>query len=323
MYRGRRLRRNQAIRSLIQETRLHPSDFIYPLFVCEGEGICEEITSMPDVYRYSVDQLATILDAMQEEDICACILFGIPKQKDAIASSAYDEEGVVQQAIRFIHTYMPEMYVIADVCMCEYTDHGHCGILDQAYAVDNDKTLKVLNKIAISYAKAGVDMLAPSDMMDGHIASLRTCLDAHGYTQLPIMGYSAKSASAFYGPFRCAADSAPSFGDRKSYQMDYANGAQALLEIQADISEGVDIVMVKPAMCYLDIVKEAHQRFDVPIAVYNVSGEYSMLKMAVQQGIMREEVIYESLLAMKRAGASIIITYFAIEIANKLKAGVY
>lgn len=319
MYRGRRLRNKAAIRNLIRETHLHTDDFIYPLFVVEGDHIYKEIEMMPEVYHYSIDQLPVILDNMKALHIRSCILFGIPEHKDALGSSAYDEQGILQRAITFIRAYDPDLYIIADVCMCEYTDHGHCGILDCHHDVDNDRTLQVLNKIAISYAKAGVDMVAPSDMMDGHIRSLRVALDEAGYPYLPIMGYSAKFASSYYGPFRSAANSAPAFGDRKTYQMDYANVKEAMREMQADVEEGADILMVKPALAYLDIVKEAKQQFPLPIAVYNVSGEYAMLKMAVDQGFVREEVIYESLLSMKRAGADMIISYFALYIAELLK----
>lgn len=319
MYRGRRLRKNNSIRTLMKETTLSVDDMIYPLFVVEGENIKQEISSMPDNYHYSCDHLESVCLEMLSLGLKSCLLFGIPNHKDACGSEAYNNDGIVQKAIREIKTKVPEMYVIADVCMCEYTDHGHCGILDESGYVKNDETLTYLNKIAISYANAGVDMIAPSDMMDGHIASLRLALDEAGYESLPIMGYSAKFASSYYGPFREAAHSAPGFGDRKSYQMDYANGKEAMREIQADIDEGVDIIMVKPALAYLDIVKEASLKYDMPICVYNVSGEYSMLKMAVKQGLMNEDVIYETLLSMKRAGADIIITYFALELARKWK----
>ena len=248
-------------------------------------------------------------------------MFGIPLHKDACGSSAYAQDGIIQKAIAYIKQEYPMLYVIADVCMCEYTDHGHCGILCEDGHVDNDVTLTYLNKIALSYAAAGVDMVAPSDMMDGHIASIRECLDAHGYQEVAIMGYSAKYASSYYGPFREAAHSAPSFGDRRSYQMDYANQEEAMREIAADIEEGADVIMVKPALAYLDIVKMAKQQFATPLCVYNVSGEYSMLKLAVAQGLVKEEVIYETMLAFKRAGADIIITYFALDIAKQLRKG--
>lgn len=321
MFRGRRLRVNENIRSLVRETTLSVNDFIYPVFVVEGENIKKEISSMPGNYHYSVDRLEEVVNEMMSVGLNSILLFGIPEHKDCCGSEAYNENGVVQKAIRKIKEVCPQMYVIADVCMCEYTNHGHCGILDENGYVKNDETLLYLNKIALSYARAGVDMIAPSDMMDGHIASLRNALDCEGYVTLPIMGYSAKYASSYYGPFREAAHSAPGFGDRKSYQMDYANGKEAMREIEADINEGVDIIMVKPALSYLDVVKEASMRFDVPLCVYNVSGEYSMLKLAVEQGLMKEDVIEETLLSMKRAGAKIIITYFALELAKKWKEG--
>ncbi len=317
MYRGRRLRKNKTIRSLMRESRLSVNDFIYPLFVVEGENRKEEIQSMPGIYHYSIDRLPEICEEMLSVGLKSCLLFGIPDHKDCVGSEAYNEDGVVQRAIRKIKEVCPTMYVIADVCMCEFTSHGHCGILDKNHDVDNDKTLQYLTRIAVTYAKAGVDLVAPSDMMDGHISAIRCGLDEAGYVNLPIMGYSAKYASNYYGPFREAAHSAPEFGDRKSYQMDYANGKEAMLEIEADIEEGVDIIMVKPALSYLDVVKEASLRFDVPLCAYNVSGEYSMLKLAVERGIMKEEVIYETLLSIKRAGANIIITYFALELAKQ------
>jgi porphobilinogen synthase len=318
MYRGRRLRRNAAIRSMVRETHLHKSDLILPIFVVEGENIKSPISSLPGHNHYSVDRLEDIVNDMHECGVQSCLLFGIPDHKDCVGSEAYNEQGVVQRAIREIKRLDPSMYVIGDVCMCEYTDHGHCGILDANGDVKNDETLTYLSKIAVSYADAGIDMIAPSDMMDGHIAALREALDDAGYTQLPIMGYSAKFASAYYGPFREAAHSAPSFGDRKTYQMDYANGNEALREIEADIQEGVDIIMVKPAMAYLDVIKEAKLNYNMPMCAYQVSGEFAMLKMAVKEGLMNESVIDESLLAIKRAGADLIITYFALEIARKL-----
>lgn len=321
MYRGRRLRKNQVIRSMMKETVLTKRDLIYPLFVVEGENICREIETLPGVYHYSIDRLCEALDEMREAQVLSCILFGIPNHKDACGTQAYAQEGIVQRAIHFIKSYAPEIYVIGDVCMCEYTDHGHCGILNAEGDVMNDETLSYLNRIALSYAQAGIDMVAPSDMMDGHIASIRECLDAHGYQEVAIMGYSAKYASSYYGPFREAAHSAPSFGDRRSYQMDYANQEEAMREIAADIEEGADVIMVKPALAYLDIVKMAKQQFATPLCVYNVSGEYSMLKLAVAQGLVKEEVIYETMLAFKRAGADIIITYFALDIAKQLRKG--
>lgn len=319
MYRGRRLRMTPALRSLVKETRLDVHDLIFPIFVVEGTDIKKEIASLPGMYHYSVDRLNDIIEEMEKLDVMACLLFGIPAHKDACGSEAYRGDGVIQQAIRKIKRLCPAMVVIADVCMCEYTDHGHCGILDAAGNVQNDETLPYLQKIACSYAKAGVDMVAPSDMMDGHVEALRFALDEAGYENLPIMGYSAKYASGFYGPFREAAHSAPGFGDRRSYQMDYANGKEAMREICADIEEGADIIMVKPAMAYLDVIKEASQRFAKPLAAYQVSGEYAMLKMAVDQGIMQSDIIMESITAIKRAGADMVITYFALDIAKRLK----
>ncbi|MCD7839902.1 MAG: porphobilinogen synthase [Erysipelotrichaceae bacterium] len=317
-YRGRRLRKNLTIRSMMQETSLHKSDLILPIFVCEGNNVYDEIDSLKGHYHYSIDNLYKIVDEMNECGIISCILFGIVEHKDACGSEAFNDYGVVQQAIRKIKELNSDIYVIADVCMCEYTDHGHCGILDKDGYVNNDETLKYLSKIALSYAKAGVDMVAPSDMMDGHILTLRNVLDENGYTNLPIMGYSAKFASAYYGPFREAAHSAPSFGDRKSYQMDYHNGQEALREVEADINEGADIIMVKPAMAYLDIIKEVSLNYNMPLCAYQVSGEYAMLLSAVELGLMNESVIGESLIAIKRAGAQLIITYFALDIAKKL-----
>lgn len=318
-YRGRRLRKNSVSRALIKETHLHVDDLIYPIFVVEGNNIKKEISSLPGNYHYSIDRLFEIVEQMNDCGIKTCILFGIVEHKDSCGSEAYNSQGIIQKAIQEIKRLNPQLYVIGDVCMCEYTDHGHCGILDEHGDVDNDQTLLYLQKIALSYAKAGVDMIAPSDMMDGHIQALRRVLDENGYYDLPIMGYSAKFASAFYGPFREAANSAPMFGNRQTYQMDYANGKEALREIVADINEGVDIVMVKPAMPYLDVIKEANNNFNIPICAYQVSGEYAMLKMAVAQGIMNESVIEESLIAIKRAGAKMIITYFALEIARKMR----
>lgn len=317
-YRGRKLRKNETIRSMIRETRLFKDDLILPIFVVEGENIYKEIPSLPNIFHYSIDKLEIIIKQMEQLGLKSCILFGIPNQKDSCGTSAYDENGIVQKAIKKIKELNPNIYVIADVCMCEYTNHGHCGILDENGYVNNDKTLKVLSKIAISYAKSGVDMIAPSDMMDGRIKILRNELDTNGYFNLPIMSYSAKYASSYYGPFREAANSAPSFGDRKSYQMDIANSKEALREINADINEGADIIMVKPALAYLDIIKEASLNFNIPICAYQVSGEYAMLKMAVEKNIMNENVIFESILAIKRAGANLIISYFALDIAKIL-----
>ena len=317
-YRGRRLRTSANMRLLVEETKLHKEELIYPIFVVEGKGIKSEISSLKNCYHYSVDMLYDVVNEMKRVGIISCILFGIPNEKDACGSEAYNDNGIVQQAVRELKRLYPELLVIGDVCMCEYTDHGHCGILDANGVVQNDVTLEYLAKIAVSYAKAGIDMVAPSDMMDGRVLAIRQALDDAGYYNLPIMSYSAKFASSYYGPFRAAANSAPSFGDRKSYQMDWHNGKEALREVAADINEGADILMVKPAMAYLDVIKEVSLNFNCPICAYQVSGEYAMLKMAVEQGIMNEGVIMESLVAIKRAGANMIITYFALEIAERL-----
>lgn len=318
-FRGRRLRGNEVSRNLMKENHLHIEQLIYPIFVVEGKNIKEEISSLEGNYRYSVDRLHEVIHEMVDTGITSCILFGIPTHKDCSGTGAYDEHGVVQEAIREIKRIAPTMYVIGDVCMCEYTDHGHCGILDKNGEIINDETIKLLAKISVSYAKCGIDMVAPSAMMDGQIFAIRQALDIEGYASIPIMGYSAKYASSYYGPFREAANSAPSFGNRSGYQMDYANSQEAMREIEADINEGVDIIMVKPALAFLDIIKEAKMNYNMPLCAYNVSGEYAMLKMAVKQGLMEEDVIEESLMAIKRAGADMIITYFALELAKKWK----
>ncbi|MFD3158651.1 porphobilinogen synthase [Haloimpatiens sp. FM7330] len=317
--RPRRLRTNSIIRSLVRETKLSMDDLIYPLFVVEGENIKEEIKSMPNNYHFSIDKLMEEVKEILDLGIKSIILFGIPGKKDECGSDAYDENGIIQRAVREIKDKFPAMYVITDICMCEYTSHGHCGILTKDGYVNNDETLEYLGKIAVSHAKAGADMVAPSDMMDGRVGFIREQLDKEGYTNVPIMAYSAKYASAFYGPFRDAADSAPSFGDRKSYQMDPANIDEAIREVELDIEEGADIVMVKPALPYLDVIREVKNRFNMPIAAYNVSGEYSMLKMAVDNGLLNESAIMESLVSIKRAGADLIITYFAKDIAKQLR----
>lgn len=321
--RPRRLRQNPAIRSMVRETSLSVNDLIYPIFVVEGEQIKEEIPSLEGIYHFSIDVLEEEIQEVVDLGIKSVILFGVPSEKDCCGSQAFSEEGIVQRAIRKIKSIAPQLYVITDVCMCQYTSHGHCGILTETGDVDNDKTLEYLSKIAISHAKAGADMVAPSDMMDGRIGHMRDSLDARGLTHIPIMSYSAKYASSFYGPFRAAAHSAPSFGDRKTYQMDSANTDEAIREMTLDIEEGADIIMVKPAMSYLDIIRRGKDTFNAPMAAYNVSGEYAMLKLAVKQGLMDEKVIYESLLSIKRAGADMIITYFAKEIAQKIKGGHY
>ncbi len=317
--RFRRLRQSPELRTMVRETFLHPSDFIAPLFVVHGNGIKEEISSMPGQYRYSVDQLVTYCQTLEGLGISGVILFGIPKEKDATGSEAYSDDGIVQQAVRAIKQSCPKLLVIADICMCEYTDHGHCGIIHDNEVL-NDETLEYLAKQAISFARAGVDMVAPSDMMDGRIAVLREALDKAGYKNMPIMSYAAKFSSAFYGPFREAAESAPSFGDRRAYQMDPANGKEALREIESDIDEGADIIMVKPALAYLDVIKEASLRYDIPLAAYQVSGEYAMIKAAAANGWIDEErIIMESLLSIRRAGAKIILTYFAEYAARRLQ----
>ncbi len=313
MYRFRRLRRDERIRSMMQETRLHPKNFIYPVVVTEGEKIKNPVASMPGVFQYSVDRLDEILEQVKEAAIGGIMLFGIPQHKDPQGSQAYAADGVTQRAVRFIKEYYPEIYIVVDVCLCEYTSHGHCGMVC-GNEILNDETLPYLVKMAVSLVEAGADMVAPSDMMDGRIAAIRKGLDEAGFTQVPIMAYSAKFASAYYGPFREAAHSAPEFGDRRSYQMDCANGQEALREIGADIEEGADIVMVKPALAYLDVLREAALTFDMPLAVYNVSGEYAMVKAAAANGWIDERrVVMENLTAMKRAGARVIITYHALD----------
>ena len=319
--RPRRLRSSKAIRNLVRETKLQVEDLIYPLFIVDGENIKREISSMEGVYHFSVDMLDDEIKELTELGIEHVLLFGVPddNKKDCCGSEASNPEGGVQRAVRKIKQINPEMDVICDVCMCEYTSHGHCGILTDTGYVHNDKTLDSLGKISLSYAQAGADMIAPSDMMDGRIASIREILDSNGFENVAIMAYSAKYASSFYGPFREAANSAPQFGDRKTYQMDPANTNEAVLEGKLDIEEGADIVMVKPALSYLDVIQRFKDNFDLPIAAYNVSGEYSMLKLAIKQGLLNESAIYESVLSIKRAGATIIITYFAKDIAKMLK----
>jgi len=318
MNRTRRLRKTENIRRLVRENRLHLDDLIYPLFIEEGEGIETEIESMPGIKRFSLDTISKELDEVSALDISAVLLFGIPSAKDEIGSETWSEQGIIQKAIRFIKKHYPKLYVITDVCFCEFTSHGHCGIIHND-DVDNDATLVNLAKQVISHAKAGADMVAPSGMMDGMIASIREALDETGFYDLPVMSYAVKYASAFYGPFRDAADSAPSFGDRRTYQMDPANRDEGLREATFDDQEGADILMVKPALAYLDIIRDLKNNFDRPIACYNVSGEYAMIKAAGQKGWIDEDrVMMESLLSMKRAGADIIITYFAKDAARLL-----
>jgi len=317
--RTRRLRKSEGIRRLVQETKLSVDDFVYPLFIEEGKNIETEIVSMPGIKRYSLDRISKELEEVVELNIPAVLLFGIPSNKDEEGTETWNDNGIMQQAIRFIKKNYPTLYVITDVCFCEYTSHGHCGIIHNN-DVDNDATLVNIAKQVVSHAKAGVDMVAPSGMMDGTIKMVREALDNTGFVNLPIMAYSVKYASAFYGPFRDAADSAPTFGDRRTYQMDPANRDEGLREANFDDQEGADILMVKPALSYLDIIRDLKNDFDRPIACYNVSGEYAMVKAAAEKGwIDGEKVMMESLLSMKRAGASIIITYFAKEAARVLK----
>ncbi|HHL53076.1 MAG TPA: porphobilinogen synthase [Flammeovirgaceae bacterium] len=323
MNRTRRLRNSASLRRLVRETSLSVNDFVYPLFIEEGQDIVQPVTSMPGVHRYSVDRLPEIMDRVVAARVPAVLLFGIPAHKDDTGSETWNEAGIIQQAIRFIKKNYPQVTVITDVCFCEYTSHGHCGVLVDEY-VDNDATLSNIQKQVLSHAAAGADMVAPSGMMDGTVAAIREALDANGYASLPVMAYSVKYASSFYGPFREAADSAPSFGDRKTYQMDPANSREGLLEAEYDDLEGADILMVKPAMAYLDVVKSLRDNFNKPIAAYNVSGEYAMIKAAAANGwIDGEKVMMELLLSVKRAGADIIITYFALEAAEILNKTQY
>lgn len=318
MQRMRRLRVNENMRSLVRETSVEISDLVYPIFVEEGENIAEPIPSMPNIKRYSIDRIDEELDRVAESGVKSLLIFGIPKHKDECGSEAYNDNGITQQAIRHIKEKY-DMLVIADVCLCEYTSHGHCGLI-HGTEILNDQTLDLLSKMSVSLAKAGADIIAPSDMMDGRVGAIRKSLDENGFVNVPIMAYSAKCASAYYGPFRDAADSAPAFGDRKTYQMDVANGQEAMREIQADIEEGADIVMVKPGLAFLDVAKEAALTFNYPLAVYNVSGEYSMVKAAALNGWIDEKrIVMENMLAFKRAGAKIIITYHALDVAKWIK----
>lgn len=315
----RRLRSSANMRDLVRETRLHPLDFIHPLFVVHGEGIRKEISSLPGQYHLSVDELVKECRELYDLGVKSVMLFGIPAHKDATGSEALHDTGIVQQGLRALTEALPDMITVADICMCEYTDHGHCGIL-HGHEVDNDETVKYLVQQSVSMARCGAKMIAPSDMMDGRIAAIRKGLDEAGFSHIPIMSYASKFSSAFYGPFRIAADSAPSFGDRRGYQMDPANGREALREIEQDILEGADIIMVKPALAYLDILHEASQRYDLPMAAYHVSGEYAMIKAAAEKGwIDHDRVMMESLLSIRRAGAKIILTYFAKEAAQYLR----
>jgi porphobilinogen synthase len=324
--RFRRLRRSAALRRLVRETRLSPADFVYPLFVVHGQDVREEIPSMPGQHHLSLDRLAAEAQELRSLGVRAVLLFGLPAAKDDAGGEAYDDDGIVQQAVRVLKSADPDLVVITDVCLCEYTSHGHCGILSLSKdgvpdgEVDNDSSLELLARTAVSQARSGADLVAPSDMMDGRVAAIRAALDADGFVNTPIMSYAAKYASAFYGPFREAAESAPQFGDRRGYQMDPPNAREALREIEADIAEGADVVMVKPALPYLDVLSQARQRFDLPLAAYNVSGEYAMLHAAARNGWLdlRASVL-EALTSIKRAGADIIITYHAKEAARWLQ----
>ncbi|MEE8353598.1 MAG: porphobilinogen synthase [Dehalococcoidales bacterium] len=314
----RRLRRSETLRAMVRENRLATTDLIYPMFVEEGSGITSEIASMPGVSRFSPDRLAPEIEQIARLGIPAVILFGIPQSKDETGTSGYDANGVVQQAIRVIRETVPELVVVTDVCLCEYTSHGHCGVIVNG-AVDNDATLPLLARMALSHVEAGADIVGPSDMMDGRVAAIRQALDGAGASHIPIMAYAAKYASAYYGPFRDAADSTPQFGDRLAYQMDPANAREAMREVEQDIAEGADIVMVKPALAYLDIIRGVRDRFDCPIAAYNVSGEYSMVKAAAERGWLDERrIVLETLTAMKRAGTDLILTYHAKDVAGWL-----
>ncbi len=321
IYRPRRLRRNERLREMVRETSLSPANLIYPLFVGPGKDKAQPVSSMPGVAQFSVDRIVRECQEARSLGIPAVILFGIPERKDAAGSEAYSDGGVVQKAIRELKEKVPGLLVITDVCLCEYTDHGHCGVIKNG-DVDNDATLELLAKEALSHAKAGADVVAPSDMMDGRVGAIRKILDENGFSQVAIMAYAAKYASGFYGPFREAAESTPRFGDRRSYQMDPANADEALREVEMDIREGADIVMVKPAMAYLDIVYRVKQKFGYPVAAYNVSGEYSMIKAAGTNGWIDEKrIMMEVLFSIRRAGADMILTYFAKEVAGALRGG--
>jgi porphobilinogen synthase len=317
--RFRRLRRSEAVRNLVRETRLSPADFVYPLFVVHGQDVHEEIPSMPGQHHLSLDRLPVEANELRSLGVRAVLLFGLPADKDEAGSEAYADQGIVQQAVRVLKSADPDLVVITDVCLCEYTSHGHCGVIIDG-EVDNDRSIELLARTAVSHARAGADLVAPSDMMDGRVAAIRAALDGQGFESTPIMSYAAKYASAFYGPFREAAESTPQFGDRRGYQMDPPNAREALREIEADIAEGADIVMVKPALPYLDVLSQARQRFDLPIAAYSVSGEYAMLHAAARNGWLDlRRVVLESLTSIKRAGADIIITYHAKEAARWLR----
>ncbi len=318
-FRARRLRRNDAMRRMVRETFLRPEDMIYPMFSAFGKDIKKEIVSMPGIYQQSIEHIVTEAKEVYELGIPAVLLFGIPEQKDALGQDAYSDTGIIQETIKAIKAAVPKLLVITDVCMCEYTDHGHCGVIKDG-DVDNDETLKLLAAEALSHARAGADIVAPSDMMDGRVAAIREVLDANGFTDIPIMSYAVKYASAYYGPFRDAAESTPQFGDRRSYQMDPANRIEAFREAELDIQECADFLMVKPALAYLDILRDLKERYNLPLVAYNVSGEYSMIKAAAEKDwIDGDRVMMETLIGMKRAGADLIITYHAKEAARLLK----
>jgi porphobilinogen synthase len=320
--RPRRLRRTPLLRKMVRETEVSPSDFIYPLFICPGKGVRAEIQAMPDCFRLSVDEAVAEGQEVLSLGIPAVILFGLPPAKDPLGSGAWAEEGIVQQAVRALKKGVPDLLVVTDLCLCEYTDHGHCGQVDKGGEVLNDPTLELLSRTAVAQARAGADLIAPSDMMDGRVGAIRKALDGNGFSHLPVLSYAAKYASAFYGPFREAADSAPQFGDRRAYQMDPGNAREAMREVALDIEEGADMVMVKPALPCLDIVRRVRDAFQVPVAAYQVSGEYSMIVAAARNGwIDRKLVMMESLTAIRRAGADIVLTYFAKEASRLLKAG--
>ncbi|MFC0699513.1 porphobilinogen synthase [Anaerostipes butyraticus] len=319
MDRTRRLRMNEAIRDLVREQHVRIDELIYPMFVIEGENICSPVDSMPGICQYSTDRMWEELERVREAGIPGILIFGIPDHKDEVGSGAYDENGIIQKAVRLIKKKYPDLLVISDVCLCEYTSHGHCGLVKDGVIL-NDETLPLLAKTAVSYARAGADIIAPSDMMDLRVAAIRDALDENGFSQIPIMAYSAKFASAYYGPFRDAAHSAPGFGDRKTYQMDPANGREALREVEEDILEGADMIIAKPALAYMDIIKEISQNYNIPIAAYNVSGEYSMVKAAAANGwIDEKKIVMENLTGLKRAGAKMIITYHALDAAKWIR----
>ena len=320
IYRPRRTRATANLRSMIRENKLSVEDLIYPLFVVPGKNVKNEIESLPGNYHWSLDRLPEVLDEIVDLKIPAVILFGIPSYKNATGSSAWDMEEPVQQACRLIKEKYPDLIIVTDVCLCEYTEHGHCGVLENGCTVNNDATLPLLAKVAVSHAKAGADIIAPSNMMDGYVQAIRAALDENGFSHVSIMAYSAKYASSYYGPFRAAADSAPSAGDRKGYQMDPANSDEALREVELDIEEGADIVMVKPALAFMDIIRRVKDTFNRPLCVYNVSGEYAMVKAAAQKGWIDEKrIVMETLTGFKRAGAKMIITYHALDAARWLR----